>query len=111
MDAQRIGNQILDGQKVDGIVMPPVSIEVTINYDSDFRGIGGMPGNHRWIEPGQNILITGIVDPPRTLNAVDNRAFFHIEAVTLYQDGSTKLTCNQAYSPAVLLARLKGAAA
>ena len=111
VDAQRISNQILDGQKVDGIVMPPVSIEVTINYDSDFRGIGGMPGNHRWIEPGQNILITGIVDPPRTLNAVDNRAFFHIEAVTLYQDGSTKLTCNQAYSPAVLLARLKGAAA
>lgn len=108
-DGQRVGDIFLNSQKVDGVAVPPTSLEIVLNYDSKITAVNGVSRDIMSIEPGCNVLLTGLDGAPRSLSSTDNQYFMHITDVRKAQKGEATLMVNRGYDPAVILARAKSA--
>ena len=107
VDATRVGDAYFEGIRVDGVETPPVSISLTLEIKTPIVGGSGACKFQMWMEPGQNIMVLGLSETPRSLNVIDNRSFFHIETITYKQTGEVLIECNQMFDPAKLLAKFK----
>ena len=107
VDAVRVTDAYFEGIRVDGVETPPVSISLTLKVKTPIIGGSGACKYQMWMEPGQNIMVLGLSETPRSLGAIDNRSFFHIETITYYQAGEVSIECKQMFDPAKLLAKFK----
>lgn len=105
-DADRVAAVRLDALKVEGIETPPLATSLVLDAGTKLIGNGQMQSRYD-IRPGQNILVVGGADMPRTLAATDARTFLHCAKVTYYQSGQVKVDANRFYDPAGLIAMYK----
>lgn len=105
-DATQAANTLLGGLKVDGVEQPPVTTDLVLDYSTRLRGVSGAMSAMHSINPGQNILLTGIGELARNLDAVNNHVFVKIKTVKR-EENKVHLSCNKGYDLGVLLARLK----
>jgi hypothetical protein len=110
-DATQAAQTLFAGLKVEGVEQPAVSVEITLTDDSQLTGIQAMRDIWR-IVPGQNLLLVGGRDTPRSLAAANQPYLIHAETVKKDQKArAVTISGKRSYNPAVLLARLKARAA
>jgi len=108
-DADQVAAICFNALKVDGIETPGITTELVLDHGTRLQAITAAQRDIFAIQPGQNILVTGLTDIARTLDAVNSQCFFHIKAVKYEQVGKVTVSLNRGYDPAVLLARFVGA--